>query len=327
MWAYRLKGPSQLELVETCSPVVQDIGDGQVLLRVLSGGICGSDLPFFKGYGSAPAEEPAPYASTPAGFPLHEVVGEVVESRSANLPPGTDVVGWAEGSHGLAEFIVAEGNDLVPVQDALPPVKAVMAQPLACVIGAVDRLRSVRGRTAAVLGLGPIGLLFGHVLQSRGASYVTGVDMVDRSDVAANFGIDIPVRATTERWVEGLSPSARPELVIEAIGHQDATFADAVTAAGFQGELYYFGIPSKHAYPFDMTAFLRKQLTLSAGTTVERRRYLLEALVYLNEYPQLADQYVTHVVPINKVQRAYEMACRPAPGQLKITLDMQAGGK
>ena len=38
------------------------------------------------------------------GYPLHEVVGEVV---AGDLPAGTRIVGWAEGHYGLAEYYVA----------------------------------------------------------------------------------------------------------------------------------------------------------------------------------------------------------------------------
>ena len=57
------------------------------------------------------------------------------------------------------------------------------------------------GLTCAVLGLGPIGLLFCHVLKERGAARVFGVDRVDRSAIAPRFGVDDVV------W--GLHPALR----------------------------------------------------------------------------------------------------------------------
>lgn len=309
-------------MAESPSPQPEDLADGQVLLRLIAGGLCGSDLPHFRGFGAAFGREEVPYDSSPAGFPLHEVVGEVLVSRSDQLDVGAKVVGWAEGSYGLAEFVVADDNGLVPIDDSMDATRAVMIQPLACVIEAVNRLRHIEGRSAAVLGLGPIGVLFSHVLNSRGVGSVTGIDVLDRTDVAPFFGIHCPVQIATSRWAENFAADDRPDLVIEAIGHQAGTFADAINAVRYQGEVYYFGIPSNDIYPLDMSKFLRKQLTLSAGATVDRRRHLLEAQAYLADNPELARRYVTDIFPVSDAQGAFERAANPRRGQLKVTLDM-----
>jgi threonine dehydrogenase-like Zn-dependent dehydrogenase len=73
-----------------------------------------------------------------------------------------------------------------------------------------------------------------------------------------------------------------------------------------------------------MRAFFRKNLTLRAGWTMERRRVLHEAARYLAEHDDLRDAYVTHVFKAGEVQRAFEAAAVPKPGQVKIVLDMTA---
>ena len=80
MWTYTVSGPNSISEREVPAPTPEDLVDGQVLLRVIVGGICGSDLPYFKGreggrYGTRPAGGGP--AEPPPGAPLHEVVGEV----------------------------------------------------------------------------------------------------------------------------------------------------------------------------------------------------------------------------------------------------------
>lgn len=316
MWAYQLVGPRAFRRVELSPPTGTELAAGQVVLRLLAGGICGSDLPFFRGRGLAQSTRPSEEAP---GFPLHEVVGEVVASRAPDLAVGSRVVGWAESSRGLAEMVVADAEGLVPARSPLEAHFVVTAQPLACVLSAVDRLGDVRGRYVTVLGLGPIGVLFAHVLNKRGA-IVSGVDLVDRSQEAGRFGLASYFHGSSSQWAKTHHRLGRPDVVVEAVGHQDGTFVDAVEGVAPGGTIYYFGIPSSATYPLDMTLFLRKQLNLAAGTTVRRRHYLRQALAYLDRHPNLAQSYVTTTLPFGQVQAAFEAAASPRAGQLKITL-------
>lgn len=169
MWAYTLTEPYMFHEIELPAPAESELAAGEVLLRVRVGGICGSDLPFFTGmlppYGTRSASG---RVVPPPGAPLHEVVGEVVASRDPSLEPGVLVVGWATRHNAIAEYIIARGSDLHAFGPELSPSAAIMLQPLACVIYAVDRLANVAGSTAAVIGQGPIGVLFSHVLKRRG---------------------------------------------------------------------------------------------------------------------------------------------------------------
>src|SRR5205085_2342935 len=154
MQAQRLVAPERFELVDVPAPEPEALAEGQVLVRVLAGGVCGSDLPFFRGGISPDVGPDAREFGTP-GFPMHEVAGR-----------------------------------------------------------------------------GPIGLLFAHLAKAAGAAHVTGVDRRDRSDLAAVFGVDQMVQAASDLWVASLPPAGRPELVVEAIGHQTATLTHAIEAVG-----------------------------------------------------------------------------------------------
>ena len=178
-------------------------------------------------------------------------------------------------------MVVTKAASLAVYDPDLTPTRAVLAQPLACVLFAVERIGDVRGRACAVLGLGPIGLLFAHVLAERGAARVVGVDPVDRRSVAGQFGLDHVVARTSREWAAALPEADRPDVVVEAVGHQVATFNDALHAARTQGSVFYFGVPDSPIYPIEMASVMRKNLTLRGGVTPDRRRVLVAAGNYL----------------------------------------------
>ncbi|MCD2195102.1 zinc-binding dehydrogenase [Actinomycetospora endophytica] len=321
MWAQRLTAPSHFEPCETRAPSPSDLAPGQVLLRTTAGGICGSDLPFFRGGTSPDAPPERPSYGSP-GFPMHEVVGEVVASAHPEHTRGDAVVGWASGFDGIAEQVVSTGDGLHRYADDLLPWEAVTIQPLACALYAVEQLGPLEGRSVAVLGQGPIGLLFSHLASGAGASRVIGVDRVERADVAATFGVDETVHAPVDRWLATLSSAERPDVVVEAIGHQTGTLNQAVDAVAFGGEIFYFGVADDLVYPFAMRTFLRKNLTLRSGVALERRRVLAAADEHLRTHPELRERYITHILDVEDVQAAFDRAAAPTTGQTKIVLTM-----
>lgn len=282
-----------------------------MIIKAIVGGLCGSDIPHWL---RGPSTDSRP------GYPLHEVVGEVVESVTDRLRVGDRVVGWASNNDGLAEKVATRSSELLRLDPGSDPVEAVVIQPLACVIAAVDRLPDVSGRSVAIVGLGPIGALFAHVLNSRGAGPVVGVDPIDREDVRARFGLDATIAMTSDKWCAGLGDN-RPAVIIEAVGHQPGTLADAIAAVQAEGIVYCFGIPATEAYTVDMTTVVRRNLTLIGGVTLRRNRALEAAASYLHDHPDLARHLVSHRFGFDEVQRVYEFVRIPSTERLKVVLE------
>lgn len=320
MWCHRLIAPFTFERRDIPDLTGEDLAEGQVLLRFIAAGICGSDLPGFRGtLGRLPGDTGAGAAEM-NGFPVHEIVGEVLASRHPDHREGQRVVGWASGFDGLMERVVTDGNGLAPYHPRLSPHHAVGLQPLACVLYAVEQLPVLRGRRVAVLGQGSIGLLFSYVAKAAGAARVTGVDPVDRAAIGPSFGVDDVVRATSDRWVDHLAAADKPDIVIEAVGHQVATLNHAVEAVAFGGTVFYFGVPDDDSYPLNMRTMLRNNLTLKSGVTLDRRRMLDRADAFARDHPELLDNYLTHTFGFDEVQSAFELACRPTPQRVKIAI-------
>lgn len=320
MWSYRIVAPYQVERTSIADHSAQRLADGQVLLRFHAAGICGSDLPAFRGArGRLPGDD-GRSAAEKDGFPIHEVAGEVIASRHPEHRGGDRVVGWASGFDGLMELVVSDGDGLAPYDPALSPAQAVGLQPLACVLYACEQLPDLAGRHVAIIGQGSIGLLFSYVAKALGARRVTGVDPVDRVNLSRSFGVDDAVRATSDRWVSQLSAADRADVVIEAVGHQVATLGHAIDAAAFGGTVLYFGVADDDVYPISMRTMLRNNLTLKSGVTLDRRRMLDLAGKFAAEHPDLLAAYLTHTFALEDVQAAFELACRPVPERVKIAV-------
>ena len=87
MWSYRLVAPYTFERIELPEPSPESLSDGQVLLQFLAAGVCGSDLPGFRGtQGKLPGDTGA-CAAGMNGFPIHEIAGEVLASRHPEHAP------------------------------------------------------------------------------------------------------------------------------------------------------------------------------------------------------------------------------------------------
>jgi len=318
--------PGRFRFESVKRPEAAQLHRGDALVRVLVGGICGSDGPYFRG--DTTASFAVLTGRAPAGYPMHEIVGEVVaiatgaedETDEHGLRVGDQVVGWATRFDGLADYVITSTASLARFDRSLRPDQAILIQPLACVLYAVERLGPVAGLRCAVIGLGPIGLLFSHVLSQRGARVVVGVDRVDRSAVAADFSVDEYVWSGSEEWAAGVSDNERPDVVVEAVGHQVSTLRHALSAVAQSGRIFYFGVNDDDIYPLDMSAMLRKNLALMSGGTLDRSRMLAEADRYLRHHPDLIATTITHRFGRSQVQEAYELALSPTAGRLKVVV-------
>lgn len=316
MWAYRLSGPRRFEALELPKPAASDLADGQVLLKFRAAAICGSDLPRFLGK----VDPDLPWNGEP-GFPLHEIVAEVVQSKAPEFRIGDRVVGIAERHRGLQEYFPNAARLLHNLNgNQLSDTEATVIQPLGTVFNAVDRLPDVRGKRVAVIGLGPLGMLFCHLLKSRGAKTLVGVDTVDRRDVASTFGIDEVVTSFAERWATGLKDSERPQIVVEAVGHQQATVIDAIHAAAPLAHVFAFGVPDDAYYPLPFREMFRKNITFYTGATTDWNKSLSQSAAYLREHPDLVKAYITNSFPVNQVEEAFQTYAAPKIGRLKVVL-------
>lgn len=307
MQSVQLVGPERLVSVE--APVPGELGSDEVEVRLELAGICGSDKPGFMN-GTDPTGE------RPGGYPTHECVGTVVRSSGDPSLVGKRVIAIPNRNAGLSQLFHAPIFKTHTLKSTLPPETVILAQPLATVLAALDRLGDVKGKRAAVLGLGPIGLTIGYVLREMGVASLMGFDPRDRSSAPFASIFDSIERMPGE--------GAEFDLVVDAVGHDLDVVNTAIEAAAHRGTVLFFGVPDEDVYAFNFKRFFRKCLVLIANVQPNWQVYLPRAEEYLVAHPDLGD-IVTDVVPVEEAQVAFETAfVREELGHGKVLISIDA---
>lgn len=321
MKALQVVRPRSFVSVQVPVPNLRSGSPDRILIRTGWVSICGSDIPFFTG-----SKRFKPYPLAP-GAPIHECVGQVVESTSNLFRPGDQVVAIPQGNQGLAEFFVAQAVKAVRLPPDLTDCDtSCLIQPLSTVINAVDRLGNIERRSIAVVGLGSFGLLFCWLLKKRGAGQIVGVDpCAHRCRVAEGLGATrtFPVRSieVVHAARQNQGEWEPPEICIEAVGHQMDTLNDCLELVRKQGTVVVFGVPDQPVYAIEFESFFRKNAHLIAAVTPEWSEYLTKARdLFLACREELAS-LVTHRFPIQDAEKAFTLYERHGDGILKAVLD------
>jgi len=321
MLAGQIVGPRRLELVEIPIPQIQE---GQMLVHLECGSICGSDLPFFLFDTSHPALTGAS-APLPPMLSLHELVGVVVQSKTQRFQEGDRLLALPAVQHmGLAEYFVSSDDRAVKVPgDSTKPL--VVAQPLGTVIHACEKLPEVIGQTAVVLGQGPIGQLFIALLRHLGVARCIAVDILpERLKVSTQMGATHTVSGSDREVIEAIQIITEGKLVdlaVEAIGKPD-TLNLAAKLMRRNGTLMAFGLPHKLIYDFAFHEFFWNEgrLICSLGPTVDDFRKAVELISrgLIDVSPM-----VTHKFPLSRAQEAFDVFADRADGAIKVLLSAQ----
>jgi len=303
---------------------VPKLGSGnpeQILIRTNSVSMCGSDVPFFTG-----SQRIKHYPLAP-GAPIHECVGQVVESQSTRFQPGDWVIAIPENNQALAEYFVAQAAKAVRLPlDLANSDSSCLVQPLSTVMNAVDRLGDIQGRSVTVVGLGSTGLFFCWLLHQRGAGSIVGIDPCEyRCQIAERFGAarTYPMRSSQMIGIARQRPNEwePSEIVVEAVGHQMDTINDCLRLVQKRGTVVAFGVPDQPVYAIEYEIFFRKNAQLLASVTPEWREYLSQAsYLFLANRAELKT-WVTHRFPMRDAAEAFTLYERHEQEIVKAVLD------
>lgn len=322
MKAARITAPRQLEFVEAPVPKLDDFDGQPVLVRLQAGVLCASDFPRFLG-GAFNVQFPRPL-----GDSLHECIGEIVESRSPRFRPGDRVLSIPPDQRGLSEYFVASAEMTVPLPDGYEPRShLILGQPLGTILWAARKLPNVLDLDVAIIGQGPIGLMFSHLLANMGARRVIAIEkLAYRLEMSrrmkATHTIDVtqtdPVAAVRE-----LTDGQGPDIVVEAVGHQPETIQMAVDMCRPHGTVLLFGVPDEEHYPVPVWALMRKNLRFISSVHPNVQRDLPLALDMITQGRIDVAPLITHRFPLFEAQSAFELAIerRDQPIKVLLTVD------
>ena len=322
MKALQVTHPRLFDRIEIPIPELPPDGNDFVLIHTRWVSLCGSDIPFFTGnkrFRSYPL---------PPGAPIHECVGEVIESASKRFHPGESVLSIPDADRGLAEYFLALDSKTIPVDPAAEdPGTLCIIQPLSTVMNAVDRLGDLRGKSVAVVGLGSIGLFFCWLVKKSGASSVIGIDpLPERCRTAEAFGATQTICRRSIEVIHGmrLSPNQwnPPDICIEAVGHQADTINDCLELVRKYGTVVAFGVPDQPVYALEYETFFRKNAVLMGTVTPDWAAYLPKARDLFMANREELSRFVTHRFPIREAGGVFEMYERHEDGMVKAVLDV-----
>ncbi|MCV2487791.1 zinc-binding dehydrogenase [Geodermatophilus sp. YIM 151500] len=327
MRAAFVPGPGRVEVGEFPAPVPRREGD--VVVGMERASICGSDVHAVHHGFLKPEGVGRP------GYPGHEGVGTVLESRSSAFAPGDRVLTVPVVGGCFAEQQLVSEHHLVPLPPDGDPARLLMAQQYGTTLFAM-RLFAPAGpvATAAVVGAGSAGLFFLQQLRRLGAARVVVSDRSPaRLAVARRLGADVTVLAPGESLVEAvheLTGGVGADLVVEAVG-LDATRAEAVAAVRVQGTVGCFGFPERFGdAPFPTYAAYRKsaRVLFASGAQGEPGlRAFRDAVEHVAAGRVEVDHCLGSDFPLEEVPEALEAARDLGRGAVKIGIDITGAAR
>ena len=321
MKAARLVGPRQFEMVEAEVPAPLE---GECLIRLEKISVCGSDIRHE--FSHVFPEEHYPGR---LGVPGHECAGTVVESKSQEFQEGQRVIiypGRGVRSGGLVEYIAATPDWMCALPEEGDLAEWVLCQPSGTVLYSVQQMGSLLGKDVVVVGQGVIGLSFTMLTAKLGAQRVIGIDPLDyRLEWSRKMGATDtinPDRDDVAAAVQDLTGGLGADVVVEAAGYPDS-FNMALRLVKQFGQVMVFGIQADELIPVEHNLLMERQPQL-IPTTGGRLRNPMAPIKTMVELKRRGwcdpGQMLTHRMPFEEVQRAFELYEGQQDGIIKVVM-------
>jgi L-iditol 2-dehydrogenase len=322
MIAAVLYGKENLQIEEVSVPTIDK---GDVLVRVQAALTCGTDVKVFRrGYHARMIVPPALFGHELAGDIVAmgpEVKGFKVGQRvvAANSAPCLNCFYCKRGNENLcddllfnngayAEFIriparIVERN-MYEIPSHVSYQDAALIEPLACVLRGLDETCITKGDNVAVIGLGPIGLMFVRLAKAYGARVIAIGRRKTQLNRAAEMGADeLLISGETEQTVKRvreLSEGRGADIAIEAVGHPDA-WQTAVKLLRRGGTVNFFGgCPNDSRISLDTSLLHYSEITCKASFH-HTPAHIRKALEFVSRQVITAADFVNRVEPLTNL--------------------------
>ena len=316
------------------------IGPGEILVKVRTSGICGSDVMEWYRKPKAPLvlghEIAAEVVELGAGVDRVKVGDRVFVShhvpcgkcryclaghetvcdtlRTTNFDPG-----------GFAEFVRVPAINLkqgvFTLPTSLPDDEAVFIEPLACVVRG-QRLAGFRpGHTVVVIGSGVAGLLHVKLAKASGAAKVIATDIVEyRKEAARKAGADVVIdgRDDVPVRVREANDGFPAEYVITCTGAPNA-IAQGIASVDRGGTVLFFA-PSEPRAKVEMpfNAVWREEVTMTSSYGGSPRD-IQDAIELLASHRVIVTDLITHVLPLAEAGEGFRLVAQ-ARDSIKVVL-------
>ena len=315
---------------------------GEALLKMLYGGICGSDLGSYRG-GNA-------YVSYPR-IPGHELACEIIEidDNDQGLKPGMIVTCnpyfncckcyscrrglvnacmdnqtmGVQREGGFAEYITMPIERIYDGK-GLPAKTLALIEPFCISYHGVSRANIQPGEKVLVVGTGTIGVLAAVAAKAKGAEVTVCDVAADKLNYAyETFGLDHKILNTSPevftKAVADLTDGNGFDVTIEAVGLA-STFTNCIDAACFGGRVVDIGVSKQNLNDFFYTIIQKKELNIFGSRNALKKDFLeLIDLVKAGGVP--LDKIVTNTYKFADAERAFSEFSANAGKMLKVVID------
>ena len=331
------------------------LGAGEVLVRIDTCGICGTDLKkIHSGSHAAPRvfghEMAGTIAMVGAGVVGFEIGDRVMAYH--HIPCGKCyycrkqtfaqcetykkvgcTAGFAAAGGGFAEYIRVMdwivGRDgktagLIRIPDDIPFEQAAFIEPVNTCFKAVRLLELQPDETVLVMGQGPIGILLAALARRSGATVLTSDLYAERHAIAAKFGLDHPLDAKGDvvAAAKAATEGRGADVALVAVG-ADALIKTAMEAVRPGGRVMLFASTQHGEAPFDPAAVCMDEKTLmgsySASVAINDEVAQLVFSGYRDGSFDLT-RLISHRFPLEQAVKAIDLASHPQAGSMKIVI-------
>jgi L-iditol 2-dehydrogenase len=343
MRAARLHSVRDIRLEALPQPIP---GPGEVLLKIASVGVCGSDVhyyvdgrigdavvtdPIIMGHefsawiaGLGPGVEGLNIGDLVAVEPAISCGGcESCQHGHPNLCPSVRFCGTPPIDGVFSEYAIMPAENCFTLPEGFGPDEAAMLEPLGIGIHAVDLAHLKPGHTIAVLGAGPIGLLIAAVAKAAGAGEIYMTEpLAHRRQFALDYVADValnPDETDVVAEIMHLTDGRGVDVAFEAAGVPE-TPNQAAAVARYGGKMIVAGIPSDDTMTVTASTVRRKGLTIKL---VRRMKHTYPRAIRM-VHKGLVDvkPMVTHLFPLERITEAFDLVVAYDDGVLRAVIQV-----
>jgi L-iditol 2-dehydrogenase len=329
---------------------VPEIGAGEVLVKIHTCGICGTDL---KKIHTGSHDAPRVFG--------HEMSGTIVKAGEGvsgftvgdrvmayhHIPCGECfycskqtfaqceayknvgcTAGFAPSGGGFAEYIrvmapIVRRGGLIKIPDGIPFEQAAFLEPVNTCYKAIQRLELKPDETVLVIGQGPIGVLLAALARKAGATVLTSDLYPERHAIAAKFGLDHPLdaRGDVAAAAKAATEGRGADVALLAVGG-NALIKTAMDAIRPGGRVVLFAQTQRGEAPFDPAAVCMDEKTLmgSYSSSVSFNEDV-NRMVF-NGYRNGFDltNLISHRFSLEDAVAAIDLASHPQADSMKIVI-------
>lgn len=324
-----------LDTIEIRTVETPEIDANSVLVQVRACAICGSDIRILH-HGNSRVSPPQILGHEAAGVVVAAGVNVTRVKVGDRVALGADVpcgecsfcedgmgtncqINYAMGyqfAGSFAEYVllnkmVIDHGPVHVIPDGVSFAEAALAEPLACVLNALERTPVELGDYVTIIGAGPIGCMMISVAKMMGARKVIIVQRSrGRVEVARRFGADVVICSSEEDAIARVleeTDGLGAHLIVTA-NPSPASHSDALRMARNRGRINLFGgLPAGSLVELDTNMIHYKELVVSGahGSLPRHHRRALE-LIATGRVP--AKDFISHRFALDETQEAFSVA-------------------